>query len=217
MLDFLVLAHECAPSVNPQILQEIVRVESNFNPYAIGVVGGQLKRQPKSKAEAIVTAKDLMSKGLNYSAGLAQVNLKNFTLHNIDLSNVFNACDNLRAGAAIFNECHVRAKYKFGDTVQALEGALSCYYSGNFTTGTIAGENGTPSYVTKVLYSENTLNKAIPVIATETQKRNDLTATSLLLKVSKPSVIKSQKNSSVLLRKEDHSQSEGEGDSIVVF
>lgn len=51
MLDFMVLAQQCAPTVAPQTMAAVVQVESSFNPYAIGVVGGRLQRQPKSQAE----------------------------------------------------------------------------------------------------------------------------------------------------------------------
>ncbi|MGP5829257.1 transglycosylase SLT domain-containing protein [Pseudomonas aeruginosa] len=49
MLDFMVLAQQCAPTVAPQTMAAVVQVESSFNPYAIGVVGGRLQRQPKSQ------------------------------------------------------------------------------------------------------------------------------------------------------------------------
>ena len=38
MLDFMVLAQQCAPTVAPQTMAAVVQVESSFNPYAIGVV-----------------------------------------------------------------------------------------------------------------------------------------------------------------------------------
>ena len=56
MLDLLALAQECAPNVAPQTMAAIVSVESSKNPYAIGVVGGRLERQPKSHQEAVATA-----------------------------------------------------------------------------------------------------------------------------------------------------------------
>ena len=41
-VDFNALAQECAPQTAPATLAAIVRTESGFNPYAIGVVGGRL-------------------------------------------------------------------------------------------------------------------------------------------------------------------------------
>ncbi|EGC99197.1 lytic transglycosylase catalytic, partial [Burkholderia sp. TJI49] len=43
---FAQLARACAPNVDPETLAALVRTESGFNPYAIGVVGGHLTRQP---------------------------------------------------------------------------------------------------------------------------------------------------------------------------
>lgn len=41
------------------IMQHVVRVESSGNPYAIGIVGARLQRQPKNLTEAVATAKML--------------------------------------------------------------------------------------------------------------------------------------------------------------
>ncbi|EPT7341098.1 hypothetical protein ACVR8P_005750 [Pseudomonas aeruginosa] len=50
MLDFMVLAQQCAPTVAPQTMAAVVQVESSFNPYAIGVVGGRLRGFRPDKA-----------------------------------------------------------------------------------------------------------------------------------------------------------------------
>ena len=46
-------------AVPPTVMEHVVKVESSFNPYAIGVVGGRLARQPRSLAEALSTARML--------------------------------------------------------------------------------------------------------------------------------------------------------------
>jgi type IV secretion system protein VirB1 len=58
-LDFMALAQHCAPQVAPATLAAIVRTESDFHPYAIGVVHGRLVRQPANVGEAIATARAL--------------------------------------------------------------------------------------------------------------------------------------------------------------
>ena len=50
-------------AVPAQVMQHVVNVESSSNPYAIGVVGGQLMRQPQNLDEAIATVQMLESKG----------------------------------------------------------------------------------------------------------------------------------------------------------
>lgn len=150
--DFSALAQQCAPAVHIETMQRLVKVESGFNPFAIGVVGGQLARQPANKAEAVATAKALDADGFNFSLGLTQVNRYNLAKQGLDYESVFEACPNLRAGANILQECFGRARQRFATEQQALQASFSCYYSGNFSTGFVP-EGKQPSYVQKILGS----------------------------------------------------------------
>src|SRR6185312_16849847 len=130
-------------AVSPQVMQHIVQVESGANPYAIGVVGGRLARQPRNIDEALATARTLESKGYDFSVGIAQVNRANLGRYGLDsYRKAFNACDNLAAGAQILAGCYDSAHGDWGK-------AFSCYYSGNFVTGFRDG------YVQKVYASIN--------------------------------------------------------------
>src|SRR5271170_5282764 len=150
MLDFAVLAQQCAPMVHPTTMQAIIRTESAFNPYAIGVVGGHLQRQPRDIAEAIATAQALDARSINFSVGLAQVNRFNLAPHGLTYENAFDPCANLRAGSVILRDCYERAVVATGQGTPALRAAISCYYSGNFTGGLIV-EAGGSSYVQRVV------------------------------------------------------------------
>src|SRR3546814_6409958 len=87
-------------AVPAEVMQHVVRVESSFNPYAIGVVGGHLVRQPKSLPEALATVRMLEQGGYNFSVGLAQVNRKNLDKYGLDsYEKAFQACPNLQAGS----------------------------------------------------------------------------------------------------------------------
>ncbi len=145
MLDFLLMAHQCAPEVHPNTLAHVVQVESGYNPFAIGVVGAHLERQPNNEAEAIATANWLERHNFNYSVGLGQVNKGNFTKYGLTPSSAFEPCRNLHAASSILEECYRRALQVHPDEQTALRDSFSCYYSGNFTTGYKAG------YVIKVL------------------------------------------------------------------
>lgn len=116
-------------AVPMEIMEHVVRVESSFNPYAIGVVGARLERQPRNLEEAVATAVRLEQDGYNFSLGLAQVNRHNLApqgLSNYEIA--FAGCPNLEAGARILADCHARAGGDWGK-------AFSCYYSGNFSRG----------------------------------------------------------------------------------
>ncbi|MDI7776579.1 lytic transglycosylase domain-containing protein [Asticcacaulis sp. EMRT-3] len=134
-MEFIELAHLCAPSVHPATLQRLVSVESSFNPYAIGVVNGRLSRQPTSKFEAIATVRALEAKGYNYSLGLTQVNKKNLASHNLTVETAFDPCQNLRSGSEILADCFRSATRSMPDPQRALRDAFSCYYTGNLTSG----------------------------------------------------------------------------------
>jgi type IV secretion system protein VirB1 len=128
-------------AVPVEVMRHVVKIESGANPFAIGVVGGRLARQPKTLDEALATVRMLESKGYNYSLGLTQVNRVNFAKYDLGThEKVFDPCTNLSVGSRILADCFNSAGRHWGK-------ALSCYYSGNFTTGFAHG------YVQKVLDS----------------------------------------------------------------
>jgi len=166
MLEFIALAQQCAPTVEPQTMAAVAQVESSFNPYAIGVVGGRLQRQPRSLEEAVATASALEAEGWNFSVGLAQVNRHNLPKYKLNYEQAFDPCANLRAGSQILEDCYVRARRRMPDQDEqaALQAAFSCYYSGNFTRGFRPDRAGEPSYVQKVYAAASVQAPAIPVV-----------------------------------------------------
>lgn len=172
MFDIFLLASQCAPDMSPQTLVAITKVESDHNPYAIGVVDGYLARQPRNKDEALATTKMLHRDGWNFSMGIGQINIRNLSKYNLTFETVFDPCENLRVAAKIFNECYQRALTKFPTERDALLASYSCYYSGNFTRGFRNEGNKKNSYVDKVVYAESfatdplTINSlTIPIIS----------------------------------------------------
>lgn len=131
---FMALATLCAPLVHPSTAQALVSTESRFNPHAIGVVAGSLTRQPRSLDEALATARMLRVQGRNFSIGLAQINVHSLERLGLSLADGFDGCKNLGAMQGVLTECFDRAGPN-GTIHDALRRALSCYYSGNFTTG----------------------------------------------------------------------------------
>lgn len=120
-------------AVPMDVMRHVVQVESSFNPYAIGVVGARLVRQPRNLEEAVATAAKLERDGFNFSVGLAQINRYNLAAQGLDsYERAFDACPNLAAGARILAGCRERAGGDWGK-------AFSCYYSGNFERGFLDG------------------------------------------------------------------------------
>lgn len=169
MLDILALAQQCAPVVHPQTIAAVARVESGLNPFAIGIVGGRLERQPVNKDEAVATARALEMGGFNFSLGLGQVNRHNLSKYGLNYETAFEPCSNLRAASLILKECYDRATGQKLNSQAALQAAFSCYYSGNFSTGFRSDFPGQPSYVQKVLKSSGLVNP-IRVIAAPKQR-----------------------------------------------
>jgi type IV secretion system protein VirB1 len=156
---FLALTLACAPQVHADTAHALVSVESAFNPWAIGVVGGALQRQPRHRTEAIATAQALQAAGRNFSVGLGQINVGNFSRLGLTLATAFEPCTNLAAMQAVLTECFERAQRKStraSSDQTALRAALSCYYSGNFTTGFRHG------YVGKVVTAARNATRLSP-------------------------------------------------------
>ncbi len=116
-------------AVPREVMHHVVQVESSYNPYAIGVVGGRLVRQPRNLPEALSTVRMLEQRGYNFSLGLAQVNRYNLVKYGLEsYEEAFQPCANLQAGSRILRECYGRSGGDWGKS-------FSCYYSGDFRTG----------------------------------------------------------------------------------
>lgn len=150
-------------AVSMDVMQHVVNVESSRNPFAIGVVGGALVRQPQHLDEALATVRMLEEKGYNFSVGLAQVNRHNLARYGLDsYERAFQICPNLQAGARILAECYSRSGNDWGKS-------FSCYYSGNFETGFRHG------YVQKIFRSidrEVRTGRGEPIAITANPRRS---------------------------------------------
>jgi type IV secretion system protein VirB1 len=162
LLDFLDFAHSCAPAVPPATMTAIVKTESNFNPLAIGV-NNKLKKitQPKSVAEAINLANNLIGAGYNIDLGLGQINSKNLPRLNLTVENIFDPCTNLKAANAIFYANYTTYLPQSNSHSEALVKTLSAYNTGSPTKGV---KNG---YVQRVISNSsfNPLPISVPVSA----------------------------------------------------
>jgi type IV secretion system protein VirB1 len=136
----------CAPTVAPATVLAIMRTESGFRPFALNVNGNhRLQRAPRSEAEAISWSTWLIAQGYSVDMGLMQINSRNLTRLKSTPAEIFDPCQNIRAGATILIEQYGRAAAKHGSGNTALLAAISAYNTGNFRDGF---RNG---YVSKVI------------------------------------------------------------------
>ncbi|TCV82742.1 lytic transglycosylase domain-containing protein [Sulfurirhabdus autotrophica] len=135
-MDFIALAHECAPSVAHETIVAIVKHESRLNPFAVGINGGtRISRQPNNQEEAIAIAEKLIAMGISIDMGLAQINSNNLKKLGLSVAEVFEPCNNLRAAEKVLHWCYDPAAKKHGSGQVALQAALSCYNTGNYSRG----------------------------------------------------------------------------------
>lgn len=144
------LAKSCAPNIPALTIRSLISAESAANPYAIGVVGGYLERQPATLQEALVTAQSLESHGYVFSMGLMQINTKHLLRTGDSYETILEPCRNITIGAGILQECYDRAGQEYTNEEEVHAAALSCYYSGNFERGQMPEADGR-SYVERVL------------------------------------------------------------------
>jgi type IV secretion system protein VirB1 len=165
----LALAMQCAPSIHPATLIPIVKTESSFNPWAIGVVGKPLPRQPQNLDEAVTAVKALVEEGADFSIGLGQINRQHFDVGKPE--RVFDPCTNLRMTAVVLQACYSKASKSEPDQQAALQQAISCYYSGNLKRG-FAPERqfGGTSHVQRVLANADSSTVTVPALQPSTQR-----------------------------------------------
>ncbi len=141
--DFDLLARKCAPWVAKETLAALVKRESDFNPYAIGINGGnRLERQPRSKDEAVKKTRWLVANGYSVDLGLGQISAANRNTLGLSIEDAFDPCRNLSVGAGILQDNYLRARAKFNDEQTALRAALSAYNTGSFSLGVLNGYVG---------------------------------------------------------------------------
>lgn len=151
----IALLQQCAPAIDTRLSAALVRQESSFNPYAIGLDGNAvLKPQPRSRDEAIKRAKELAAEGREFSVGLAQVHVSNVRRYGLSWEQAFDPCTNLKYGQTILQDFHrsaLKAGFKDG---QAVFAALRGYNSGDIH-GAVSN-----NYATSIL---NSISQPIPL------------------------------------------------------
>jgi type IV secretion system protein VirB1 len=142
----LALASQCSPSVAPETLVSVVRVESGFDPLVIGVNSPAAEHiHPKSLPDAVATSTRLLAAGANIDLGLGQINSANLERLGLSIADAFDPCRNLRASGRMIEAGYLRAHPQPGAEQAALQTSLSLYNTGDPWRGFANG------YVAKVV------------------------------------------------------------------
>lgn len=128
----LALAQACAPDVAPETLLSVARAESGFDPLVIGVNSRPHQTlHPSGAAEAARVATALLAQGRNLDLGLTQINGRNLPRLGLSVSDAFDPCRNLAAGARILSENYAAVRRSPVQPQTALKAALSVYNTGH--------------------------------------------------------------------------------------
>ncbi|WP_340617410.1 lytic transglycosylase domain-containing protein [Xenorhabdus entomophaga] len=148
----------CAASVHPDTINDIAKVESGFNPYAIAEIVSKDKvvsHLPNNKNNALLILERLKQNNARYSVGLMQIYSGNFKGYNISAEEMLDPCENLKIFEKILLDCYLRGG--------SLKNALSCYYSGNFETGNKKeSQFANTSYIERIGYKNNAQTYKVP-------------------------------------------------------
>ena len=137
-LGFALLASHCGPEVHIDTLAAVAQAESGMNTLAIGDNTTGRSYHPKSEAEAIELATRLvMVKHHALDLGLMQINSAHLGPFQMTISDAFDACKNIGAGAQILVSTYKPGAEK--DQQGALDKALSRYNTGSPERGVANG------------------------------------------------------------------------------
>jgi type IV secretion system protein VirB1 len=131
MVPIATLIEQCAPAVSPVLMEALIRTESAWQPFAIGMdkAHGTVK-QPATLPEAVSAAKALVATGRKFSVGLAQIHVSNVTLYGMTWEQAFDPCQNLAVGQKILWNFYHRASASGYSGAAAIWAALRGYNSG---------------------------------------------------------------------------------------
>lgn len=118
---------QCAPTVAPQTMTAVVRIESNGDPLALYINGPGGIHATSGAA------------GYTVDIGLAGLNSRTLKQLHVSMEAAFDPCTNVGAGATVLTQNYLAAIKRYGPGQMALEAALSAYNTGDFWRGR---ENG---------------------------------------------------------------------------
>jgi type IV secretion system protein VirB1 len=131
----IALSGQCAATVAPGTTLSFARAESDLDPLAIHDNADGRSYHPVSKAEAVATASRLIAAGHSIDAGFMQVNSLNFGWLGLSVSNAFELCPSIQAGARVLHTGYDPCMDAGGEAQACLRIAASTYNTGSPTRG----------------------------------------------------------------------------------
>jgi type IV secretion system protein VirB1 len=152
----IALSSQCAPTVAPGTLLSFARAESGLDPLAIhGNTDGR-SYHPATKAEAVAIASRMIARGERPDLGFMQINAANLGWLGLSITQAFELCPSIAAGARILHGGYDPCMDAGGEPQACLRVAASTYNTGSPTRGFANG------YVMRVAA---TAEHVIPAIA----------------------------------------------------
>ena len=139
----LACAHPDAP---PDLIAEIITVESAGDPWAVNVNGVAGQGGPAADGDSadFVAAhvEALLAERRSVDIGLMQINGQHLEAAELSVAQAFDPCTNIALGSKIFQRGYRPALAFYGDTPLARQAALSAYNTGTFHRGFANGYIG---------------------------------------------------------------------------
>lgn len=156
LIDVPALIQQCAPMVSPVLMRSLIRKESSFNPFAIGLhdaakpkaqagkpldqvqqVLERLQRndQPTGLDDALQVVDVLETAKLGFSVGLAQISIGNVKAAGMTWRQAFDPCTNLTMGQQLLWDFFRTARNQGYSGADAVFAGLRGYNSGSVHPG----------------------------------------------------------------------------------
>lgn len=171
MIDLAFIDQCKNPNVDIEIVQQIIKIESNSQPFTVNVnKDGKsfISFVSKTKEEALKSAQNYINGGLSVDIGLMQINSNNLSLkifNDLTLEDLFDPCKNIKAGSDIFYLAYENTDKNLSQE-ERKNIALSVYNTGDKTRGF---KNG---YVSKYINNPQVITLANLSLEEEARKSN---------------------------------------------
>lgn len=164
----IALSGQCAATVAPGTTLSFALAESGLDPLAIHSNADGRAYHPATKAEAVAIASGMIARGERPDLGFMQINAANLTFLRLSITDVFELCPSIAAGARVLHTGYDPCMHAGGEAQACLRIAASTYNTGSPTRGFANG------YVMRIAA---TAEHVIPAIVIAGQRADVPTAT----------------------------------------